>query len=373
MESTLRRIGFTLCVAVIATSLVFAQKSKLVLRDTLDNKLDVGNYLINLHGFVPVPVIISEPALGNFGVALGLVGISPKKKLKGAEGFHFPDITAVAGLYPLNDTWGAAAFRQGSFPSIGMRYRVVLLYADVNLNFYRDIPSQDEHEFLVQLSPSGLILDASENIFRNKLFLGTSYQFIHMNVKSDFPNIPEDVFDPGELESNLSILGLYGELDTRNSIFTPDRGLRLKSTYYFGRDWTGSDVNTDRFELFSTWFFQPFSWWTVGLKGEFLTVSDDSPFYYYPFILMRGIPVMRYQGEQTLLFETEERFDINPRWSLVGFVGSGRAYSESEYLSDDQWHWAGGVGFRYLLARLFHLRVGIDLAAGPDQFAYYLN
>jgi hypothetical protein len=96
------------------------------------------------------------------------------------------------------------------------------------------------------------------------------------------------------------------------------------------------------------------------------------PAFNNPFLIMRGIPIMRYQGRQTLIFETEERFDISPRWSMVGFVGTGRTFSDSEYMEDNTWHTAGGVGFRYLVARMFKLRMGVDIAVGPDQFAYYI-
>jgi hypothetical protein len=98
-----------------------AQDKQGIFRDTLDNKLDLSHYVINMHGFIPFPMIISEPALGNFGGAMALVFMSPKKNAKEEEKFHFPDITGVAGLYTLNNTWGVGALRQGSFPSIGMR------------------------------------------------------------------------------------------------------------------------------------------------------------------------------------------------------------------------------------------------------------
>lgn len=36
--------------------------------------------------------------------------------------------------------------------------------------------------------------------------------------------------------------------------------------------------------------------------------------------------------------------------------------------------WAGGAGFRYLLARWFNLYMGIDVARGPmpDDWAWYI-
>jgi hypothetical protein len=81
---------------------------------------------------------------------------------------------------------------------------------------------------------------------------------------------------------------------------------------------------------------------------------------------------MVYQGNQLLQFETEQCFDVTRRWSVLGFAGVGRTFSSSKFLEDMQWHVAGGAGFRYLLSRIFKLRMGVDLAVGPDQFAYYI-
>ena len=60
-------------------------KKKISMKDTLDHQLDMSDYLINMHGFVPWPVIISEPSLGSFGLALAIVFISPKKSAKKEE------------------------------------------------------------------------------------------------------------------------------------------------------------------------------------------------------------------------------------------------------------------------------------------------
>jgi hypothetical protein len=101
-------------------------------------------------------------------------------------------------------------------------------------------------------------------------------------------------------------------------------------------------------------------------------MSDDAPFYVLPYITMRGLPAAKYQGQKVLQFETEQRYDFYKRWSAVGFVGTGRTYSDMKLLKDDNWYWAGGVGFRYLIARLFKLRMGVDVARGPDTWAYYI-
>ena len=87
---------------------------------------------------------------------------------------------------------------------------------------------------------------------------------------------------------------------------------------------------------------------------------------------MRGLPALRYQGNATLLTEGELRFDIVNRWSVVGFGGVGKAFNEWKEFDDADLVGTFGSGFRYLIARKFKLRVGIDVAKGPDTWAYYI-
>ena len=37
------------------------------LKDSVDGKLDLSDYIIDANGFIPIPLIITEPALGGFG------------------------------------------------------------------------------------------------------------------------------------------------------------------------------------------------------------------------------------------------------------------------------------------------------------------
>jgi hypothetical protein len=357
-----------------------------VLIDTLDHQLDFSRYLIEMHGFIPWPSIISEPALGNFGLAMALVFISPKDSERAKANYSFPDITGVGGLWTLNNSWGVAAFRQGAFPKLHMRYRVVLGYAPLNVEFYRtfDRPLAGEQTkaFLFNLKSLFTVVEASENIWKNKVFAGLNYTFATTQVNYDIEigdtlqRIIEyfqldTLFDNKEIRSNIGYMGFFAEWDNRNSIFTPDKGIRFRATGSLARNWLGSDEDYQQLDIYTNVFFNPFKPWVCGFMAEWNMMSDDAPFYVLPYVTMRGLPAAKYQGQQSLQFETEQRFDISRRWSLVGFVGTGRTYTTNEYFEDNNWYWAGGAGFRYLIARLFRLRMGIDVARGPDQFAYY--
>ena len=373
----LKRIIIVAVLTGLFNSLLFSQeKYKVSLKDTLDNAFDLSDYVIHMHGFVPYPVIISEPALGGFGGAMAFVFMSPKKSMKGDDQFRFPDVTGVAGMYTLNNTWGGGAMRMGTVPSIGLRYTAAVGYVDCNMDFYRTILDKEvERQF--NLKPWFAMADVGENVYKNKIYLGARYMFSKMKVSYDpqldslFPRI-DSLFGVFEIDEKLGVFGIYADFDFRNSMFTPDKGTRFKATYYFGGSWSASDYDIQRVEAYVNSFFRIRKWWVCGLKAEGQWVNAGAPFYYLPYINMRGIPMMRYQGEATLLFETEQRIDITRRWSAVGFVGTGRTYSDQKYLEDNSWHTAGGVGFRYLLARLFKLRMGIDIAFSKDTFAWYI-
>lgn len=362
-------------------------KKESILIDTLDHQLDFSRYLIDMHGFIPWPSIISEPALGDFGIAMAMVFISPKANARAKANYVFPDITAVAGMWTLNNSWGVAAIRQGTFPKARMRYRIAGGYAPLNVEFYRtintELTGERSRSFLFNLKSAFVIAEASENIWKDKVFLGLNYTFgstkisYDLDINDTLQRIIEyfqldTLIDKEKLRSNVGYAGLFAEWDSRNSIFTPDKGIRFRATGSLARNWLGSDNDYQQLELFTTVFFQPFKPWVCGFMADWNMISDNAPFYVLPYLTMRGLPAAQYQGQQVLSFETEQRVDIFRRWSVIGFAGTGRTYSTSKYLEDDNWYWAGGVGFRYLIARLFNIRMGVDVARGPERFTYYI-
>ena len=83
----------------------------------------------------------------------------------------------------------------------------------------------------------------------------------------------------------------------------------------------------------------------------------DALFYVLPFVNLRGIPVARYQGNTTATAETEWRWDFSPRFSVVGFVGAGKAVLKEDSWGNESWKTSGGAGARNLFARKLKLRM----------------
>ena len=136
--------------------------------------------------------------------------------------------------------------------------------------------------------------------------------------------------------------------------------------------WLGGDVTFNTAELYGLWFANPTSWLVTGVRAEFQNSWGDIPFFSKPFVNLRGIPAMRFQDFYTVTLETEERFDLTPRWSLTAFGGVAKAFNPEYAFNNYEWAYNYGGGFRYKIARLFDLYSGVDFAWGPDSWGFYI-
>ena len=81
---------------------------------------------------------------------------------------------------------------------------------------------------------------------------------------------------------------------------------------------------------------------------------------------------MRYQNTIVSVAETEWRYNIWKRWSLVGFTGAGFAYPDFEGFKFEDAKISYGGGFRYFLAKQYGMHAGIDIARGPEKWIWYV-
>jgi hypothetical protein len=81
MKEISRILLFTILFFSILTN-SFAQKKSRIFKDSLDGAFDISKYLFDLHGFLPVVSIITEPALGYGGACVGVYFIPKKKTLQ---------------------------------------------------------------------------------------------------------------------------------------------------------------------------------------------------------------------------------------------------------------------------------------------------
>jgi hypothetical protein len=164
------------------------------------------------------------------------------------------------------------------------------------------------------------------------------------------------------------------EYDSRDNIFTPRRGLYSETSYLLSRSALGSSADFERFhQIVLAWLPLPHQV-TLGARTDYAWSSAHTPFFLRPYIQLRGVPAVRYQGDEAASLELEARWQFSARWSVVPFAGVGATHLEHSLSSSDgQAVGAGGIGLRYELARKFGLHAGLDLAHSPGTTAVYIQ
>lgn len=163
------------------------------------------------------------------------------------------------------------------------------------------------------------------------------------------------------------------DYDSRDNIFYPGEGSFLEIEAQAARTAFGGTQNYDIYAARGyTW--QPLTHTLIlGLRVDSRFSSGDIPFYAQPYVDLRGVQKGRYQDRNAVTAEIELRWDLVPRWSLLGFTGVGKAYGRWHSFSESQNVQSVGAGVRYLIARKLGLAVGIDVAHSKDQNAFYIQ
>ena len=350
----------------ISVDSIAQEKEQSIFIDTLDNHVDLSNYLLDLRGFLPVVSPITEPAVGYGATVAGLFFIPKEGSVK--KMFQMPDIVGVMGGLTQNGTWFGGAGYFGFWNEDKIRYRGVVGYGDVNLTYYGSGIFDD---YFAEFNLSGFFF-LQQAIFRlgdSRFFLGGRYQLSKITTSVTSENKLPPQFER-DFELTNSGVGVISEYENFNNLFSPTKGLRVNLTYDQYLKAIGSDREFGLFTFFTHYYLPVNNFWISGFRIESQLSTGDSPFYMLPFIQLRGIPAMRYQGDMTALIETEQLFMLSWRWGIVGFAGVGKTNNYDNKNELEAWN--AGTGFRYLIARSLGLMMGIDVARGPEDWAVYV-
>jgi len=369
--------------------------------DPEDGRFDASNFLANnAFGFLPIPMIITEPAVEG---GLGLAGLffhetDEQKELRrkalqsgesGAQSLLTPSVSVAAGAVTGNGSWFVGGGHMGFFKQGRIRYVGGGGYGDVNLDFFGigDVELIDPLELNTRAFV--IIQKLKFKVGESPFFVGAVQSYVNASIKpGDLGDLSGDILPPplqekwqelirGLLTQDVvtSGLGVTIEFDNRDNFFSPHAGYHYELEHLWYRDSFGSDIN---YELTS---FSGLNYWNLTDKFRAaLRIGVDHaatngllPPYATPGIELRGLPAMRYQGNYVAVAEVELTWQIDSRWSVLGFTGSGRAANSIDELKDSASRVTKGAGFRYLIAKRYGFEMGMDIARGPEEDVLYIQ
>jgi len=334
---------------------------------------DLSSHLLEHRGVLPVPIIITEPAIGHGAGLLGVLFDQPLGQAlsssKGETGRAVPpNMTALGGFKTENGSWGALAGHHRTWNNDQWRYLGGLGKADMQFDYY-GISGQPRG---YRLDGIGLLQQLMMRAGDSNWFVGPRY--VWLQAAPSFANgWPADLEGRPVPETRIGRLGLVVEHDTRDNIFTPRSGHFLEGEVVAARPALGGTTRYEQFNL------RGFNWspigssYVLGLRGDLQSTRGDVPFFALPYLKLRGLPALRYQDRNTAVAEAELWGQATPRWSLLGFVGAGRAWGRKQDFTEVNTVHAAGAGFRYLIAKQLGIHAGVDIARGPEETVLYLQ
>lgn len=367
------------CAAAQAQETEAAAPKASIFKDPHDGHFDMSRWLLDRKGFLPVPVVISDPAVGyGGGVALAFFhrpegAALERRATDGRKQMIPPNIYGVAGMKTENGSTAYGAGAMLHFKDDRWRYTGGIAKASFNLDFYT--PGNVLPEVGIGYSSDGYM--AFQKIARRlgdqSLFLGLQWIYMDLDIGFDVDS-DRQYFKPHELNRKTSGLGLSLQYDQRDNSFTPNSGWlgMLEGNFYDDAIGSDNDFQSYRAHAFG---YLPLAdkRLVVGLRGDVRWVGGDVPFYRLPYIDLRGIGSARYQDTRAATIETELRWNLTPRWAAIGFLGAGRTWGVHSSFSGATSQVAKGVGGRYLVARQLGLYVGLDYAFGPEDDTVYVQ
>ena len=162
-------------------------------RDPQDGQIDISGFLASPRAFLPIPLVITEPAVG-YGGGLAGMFIRPRPKA-GGEGFSRPNMSMVAAFGTENGTKGAFAGDASRWFDGRLKTLLGGGAGKVNLDFYGLGPDDESLD-----DPVSYSLDFSAAIMQGNWELGRDspwaigLRYVYAKVE---PKLDDDPQFPG--------------------------------------------------------------------------------------------------------------------------------------------------------------------------------
>jgi len=336
-------------------------------KDSTDGAYDISNWLLKKEGFLLIPSIITEPAVGYGAMATAVYFHSSYSEKHGP-----PSMSGVIGGGTENGTWMVGVFHVGYWKNDRTPVYGAVARTDANIGFYGSGAITDLTGESINLNMDAWILlqQLKGRIGRSNFFVGGKYLLLDTENTFEVP-VDEPEFHGAELSSVLSEASLILNYDSRNNVFSPTKGFFIDWSGTYSDDWMGGDGLYGRMGIDLLSYLRATDNLLVSMRIESNYTFGNVPFYARPMVQLRGAPLMKYQNKNTSVFEAEVDWKVYRRWSLIGFTGIGNAYSSLSEFDKGKSVRNYGSGFRYILARKFGAKMGMDFAFTQDDFAFY--
>ncbi len=313
--------------------------------------------------FAAIPIPNYNEATG-FGLGLMLSLYYPVDK---DDEISPPSSTTFFGYYAKNKT-NVVGIAQ-KFYLKEDKYRVTLAFAraSVNFQFYDENITGD---FIDYNTGSRFALLKGELQVLKDFYLGLKYRYSRSRTTFDIPI----EYDPPE--NTYSGLGPTVSYDSRDNISNPNSGCLAELQSLFNHSIFGSDQDYTILELGINRYLTLKENHILALRLHAKIGLGDVPFEEQAILAgtdLRGYTSGKYRADQKYTFQAEYRWAFAKKFGMVAFAGFGYVADKISEIRLEDILPSAGVGLRYMMIPDYRINIGVDIAVGKDDTAFYFR
>ena len=338
---------------------------------------DAGDGTANRGEMAIAPFPIVNPTIGN-----GIVLVAAYyRRLNGSDKVSPPSVFGAGGMYTDTHSW-AAGYGNKLFLKQD-RFRILggFGFAQMHYDYSLGDEGSAESDIAIPIHQRGFgFLIGGQVRTYKRWYLGMRYGFLSAKTSVDLneflPGLPVDI-EPFTLDIHLAGLTAQIERDTRDSQSYPRRGSSLSIDAGFNEKDLGSDFNHQKYEITYKGFRSLGKRQVLAYTVSGCGIKGDAPFFHLCMLGsasdLRGYAMGKYQDRRMLVGQAEYRLELPWRLGVTGFMGAGEV---ARQWSDFTWNSlrpGGGLGLRFVLAKMNHINLRADIAWGKGSSAWYVG
>ena len=312
--------------------------------------------------FMPIPYVNYDRSLGFSVGAVPMLMFNPTQK----DTISPSSLVGGVGFWTTNKTWFLMGF--GMFYLAEDRWRISTAggIGTVNYQFYLDspidswIPYQSEADFFM--------VKVERKIYK-QLYGGASY--FYANVITSTETIP--------FTDSLTIhgIGLSLSFDQRSNPYYPRKGFYTTVKYNANPEFMGNENRSQKIQIDYNHYFPlrqnidvvaarfhaGLGLGEISFNQQFIVKDTD----------IRGYTQGAYRGNYLLSLQGEYRWNFHKRWGAVGFAGVATVFEAINESDNGKLLPGMGTGIRFRAFPENNFSVGIDVAAGLEDWGIYFQ
>ena len=206
---------------------------------------------------------------------------------------------------------------------------------------------------------------------------GFSYEYQHVyDFIYEYNGVFEQQDIAGRNGGKMSGLGVLLSYDSRNSAYSPTKGILGEFNFISHSDHFGSDFNFSSLVVDVRKFFPLKKGRVLGMQLIFKENKGTVPIRNLALLggseMMRGYYYGRYTDKDMIAYQAEIRQFLFWRLGVVGFAGLGEVADRISNFRLDGFHYAAGAGLRLMVSKSEKLNLRIDYGFGKNSGGLYV-